>query len=207
MKLDSKQKTRGILSIYLVLSLIADLIVGVDVMVILYALVALVLLNLFDLFFKKVLRCNLPFWIFLLDALFITEACYIGNRLDLYNRFFGYDILLHFASGIIIALSLYEALLAPFSDKTPLAWRLFMTFVIALAAAGFWEILEFSMDALVKTDFQRNFSREWEIFGSEGQNPGILDTMNDIINGTVGGLVGATLIYLRNKREKGLSSS
>lgn len=135
--------------------------------------------------------------------LFVSIGTYWSNRFDLYKVFFFHDILLHFFSGIIIVLLAAGSMPKHLEKEMTLKEKMFFLMAIAIAAASLWEIMEFLTDFLLWTDVQRNLSREWEIFYSEHQNPGIVDTMNDIINGTLGGIVGNVVVFLDcRKKEK-----
>jgi hypothetical protein len=123
--------------------------------------------------------------------LFVTVACYLSNRYGLYKKFWFYDVILHFSSGFILSLIWYDFLFREraWEDSAPLTVKIFIALSASVASAGVWEIGEFLSDILTKMDFQRNNLPEREIFHSSWQNPGILDTMNDMINGTVGALL------------------
>lgn len=72
----------------------------------------------------------------------------------------------------------------------------------AIASAGIWEMNEFVYDIFTHQDVQRNLLQEKELISSSWQNSGILDTMNDMINGTVGGLVGSIFLFFKYKKER-----
>lgn len=147
-----------------------------------------------------VLRRELESWKIIISDIFMIVAIYLSNRFDLYHRFWFFDIILHSFSGVIIASVLPTLFLR---DETRRAMSpleaAFISFVFAVASAGFWEIMEFSFDLLTKSDVQRNLIRERELLSSDWQNPGILDTMNDMINGTAGGIIGSGLIFINEK--------
>lgn len=69
----------------------------------------------------------------------------------------------------------------------------FFSVIFAIALAGTWEIWEFTTDRL---------------FGLNSQLNSLIDTMTDIICGTVGGLISAIPIYLfaKGKHNKFLST-
>ena len=151
----------------------------------------------------SVLDRNLEGWKTVICDIFMITAIYLSNRFDLYHRFWFFDIVLHSFSGLIIAIVLPAIFLSDKSRKSMSTLELaFISFVFAVAAAGFWEIIEFFFDLITGSDVQRNLIREREIFSSQWQNPGILDTMNDIINGTAGGLIGSILIYISERLKK-----
>ncbi len=151
----------------------------------------------------SILDRNLEGWKTIVCDVFMITAIYLSNRFDLYHRFWFFDIILHSFSGLIISFVLPAIFLSDNSRKAMSTAELaFISFVFAVAAAGFWEIIEFFFDLLTGNDVQRNLVKEKEIFTSLWQNPGILDTMNDIINGTAGGLLGSVIIYISEKLKK-----
>ena len=199
-KHSSTYYTSLLLGIYLLISSFLDLLFFKEYQNGVYALIAFVLVIVIPLLLKW-LKINLsPLSINPL-LVFITIATYTGNRFNAYHRFFWYDILLHFTSGILIALCAVD-LFFPEGKKTgeKLSFILFFSFIVALASAAAWEIVEFFFDILTGNDVQRNLIVEREIFGAEWQNSGIKDTMNDIINGTVGGAIGTLLIYIKRRK-------
>lgn len=109
-----------------------------------------------------------------------------GHLLGLYYSLPFYDDVLHFGLVLVIGLLIAEALRLPDgrSAKRPgpvvagaLVW------VGATAAAGVWEIFEFAMDGLLGTREQDN----------------LFDTMVDMVDGTLGGLVAGALTWRRQR--------
>ena len=64
---------------------------------------------------------------------------------------------------------------------------IFFSIAFSIAAAGVWEIWEFSTD---------------QLFGFTSQNNSLIDTMGDIICGTVMGIIANIPIYLHIKGKK-----
>ena len=99
-----------------------------------------------------------------------------------------YDKFLHLLSGAIIAIIGYILFIYLTNDisrkeMNPLTSAIFVI-LFATAAAGVWEIWEFTTDSL---------------FGLTAQNNSLNDTMWDIICGTVIGLITAIPIYINSK--------
>lgn len=193
---------RLILNIYLLIAFVSDFILVVPLTIRFYAIIAFLIVNLFEPFFHKVFKVDLSFYILTLDLVFAVVGTYTGNRFDLYNRLFFYDIMLHFVSGILIALTFYDVVFRSKLPQVPLGHAIFLTALAGIAGAAIWEICEFMLDIVTHSDVQRNNLPEWEIFGKEWQNPGIRDTMNDMINGTAGALVGSLTIFIKSKLSK-----
>lgn len=123
--------------------------------------------------------------------LFIFFAMYMGKIFDLYERVPNYDKILHLLSGVIIALLGFMIFLnlnhGKFQgDFHPLFAMTFSIF-FAMAVAGGWEIWEFTTD---------------QLWGFASQNNSLIDTMLDIICGTVMGVITNIPIYLQSKGKK-----
>ncbi len=119
-------------------------------------------------------------------VLFIIAAMLFGKVCNVYAVIFGYDKILHFLSGLLLALFgyfLFNRLGG--NPKTHLRLALWFSFLFASGAAGVWEIYEFTVDALL---------------GMHSQ-PDLTDTMWDIIMGNVSGLLGSLFLFIHiNKR-------
>ncbi len=147
--------------------------------------------------FKK----NTAFWKNIAVEVFILFSIFFANGFRFYTIWW-YDIVLHFLSGVFIALIVPELIVPEKTAKVMSngQWIGF-SIIVALAAAGFWEIMEFLFDIISNSDAQRNLISEHELLGRAWQNSGVKDSMNDIINGFVGGIIGAfiNLISIRKK--------
>lgn len=113
-----------------------------------------------------------PTGIFLSANLFVVAAA-TGSVLRLYDLFPGYDRIVHFMSGIILGfIGFYAArwLLERLNiAEHPLLLILF-SFFFSCACAGFWEIIEFTVDCVSQMGVQH----------------GNTDTMGDIVAGFLG---------------------
>lgn len=199
---------RLVFSIYLLVSMFCDFITGVSPGMILYGAIALFIVNAFDSVFRHVLHTELSFHVLAADLVFTIVGTYIGNRFDLYHRFFFYDMILHFASGGLIVLTCFEVFFPePARALLPPPLCLFIILLIGIAGAAIWEIGEFTVDVVTGLDVQRNLFSEWEIFGRDWQNPGLKDTMNDMIIGSIGSLAGTIILLVSGKgRKKSIAS-
>lgn len=117
---------------------------------------------------------------------FIFLSMFLGKLMNFYSKVPNWDDFLHLTSGIILGMIAYMILLNIFKEeKFQVLDKKFITFFIIIfgvACAGFWEIFEFSGDM---------------IFGLNSQGGSLLDTMTDIINGTVGAVAVAILYYFK----------
>lgn len=121
---------------------------------------------------------------------FIFLSMYLANVWDFYG-IPNYDKYLHLGSGILIALIGYVLFIHLCGGKeqpgmNPLAPVIF-SIIFAIAGAGLWEIWEFATDTA---------------FGLTAQNGSLVDTMIDIICGTLMGIVANIPIYLYSKGKK-----
>lgn len=122
--------------------------------------------------------------------IFIVSAMYLGNVFNFYSLIPNYDKILHLISGIIIALIGYIFFLYLSNGKIenlkPMT-GIWFSIIFATAVAGLWEIWEFTTD---------------QLFGFTSQNNSLIDTMLDIISGTVTGIITNIPIYLYIKGKK-----
>lgn len=123
-----------------------------------------------------------PIGIFLSANLFVVAAA-AGSVLRFYDLFPGYDRIVHFMSGIILGfVGFYAAkwLLSRLDvAENPLLLTL-TSFFFSCSCAGFWEIIEFTVDCVAQMGVQH----------------GNTDTMGDIVAGFLGAACfGAVCLY------------
>ena len=122
--------------------------------------------------------------------IFIFLAMYLGNVWDFYG-IPHYDKFLHLGSGAIIAIIGYVLFISLCGKEGIKVVNPYMAviFVIifAAAAAGVWEIWEYTTDSL---------------FGLTAQNNSLDDTMWDIICGTGVGIITSIPIYMYSRGKK-----
>ncbi|MGL5380888.1 hypothetical protein [Clostridium sp.] len=140
------------------------------------------------LFYRKsfIKKSSISYYIILI---FVFFSMYLASILNFYS-IPHYDKYLHLASGAIIAILgyiLYIYLFGADENKNINPWApAIFVIIFAAAAAGIWEIWEFTTDSL---------------FGLYAQN-GLSDTMWDIICGSGVGVITAIPIYLHSKGKK-----
>ncbi len=119
--------------------------------------------------------------------LFIFFSMYLGKMLGFYSKVANWDDFLHLSSGLILGMAAYMILYNIFTpmelEGLKKGFVAFFILIFAVAAAGFWEIFEFAGDSLL---------------GLDSQGGSLLDTMMDIVNGTIGGAVIALLYYFKS---------
>jgi uncharacterized membrane protein YjdF len=120
---------------------------------------------------------------------FIFVAMFLANEFGFYSIIPGLDKIEHLFSGVILT---FVGLLVfnhinrreNIIKVSPITITLFSLF-FSITMAGCWEIYEFTTD---------------KIFGLKSQNGSLLDTMFDIICGTIGAVI--TSVYLHQKVRK-----
>ena len=113
------------------------------------------------------------------SLIFLLLSLFAGKSLNLYLIIPQWDKLLHFISGFILVFigrDIYIKLNGSYANYKLL--RIF-AFFFAVAAAGMWEIYEFSVDSL---------------FNMYTQNGSLTDTMLDIILGSVSAAAGIFML-------------
>lgn len=117
---------------------------------------------------------------------FIFISMYLANIFNFYGIPY-YDKILHLISGILISPFGYifskELLGIEFKTKRERNFSILFSLIFAIAVAGIWEIWEFSTDLIFN-------------FTAQG---GLVDTMLDIICGTIGGIISAIIIFFNTK--------
>ncbi len=125
---------------------------------------------------------------------FIFGTLYLGEVFDFYERYWWWDVLMHFGSamgfglvGFVIVFLLFEGE----RYRAPHAALAFIAFCISITIGALWEIFEFAMD---------------QIFGLNMQKSGLPDTMGDLIVDTIGAAIGAGAgyAYLEGRSRRGL---
>lgn len=129
---------------------------------------------------EKSYRVTLPFELDLLITLSIFANTFMGEWLDFYQKVWLWDKLLHvYGSAVVGLLAFVIVYTLNYTRIVRLSIPLigFFTVTFAMAVGGLWEIGEFSVDTL---------------FGKHTQN-GLADTMWDMINDLIGGIVIAAI--------------
>lgn len=122
--------------------------------------------------------------------LFIIISMYLGNILNFYTYIPSYDKILHLSSGMIIGIIgivIYAYFTKDELKKINPMFMVFFSIIFTIALAAGWEIWEFTTD---------------RVFGLQSQLNSLVDTMTDIICGTVGGLIVLIPIYKFAKGKK-----
>ncbi|MDF1854144.1 hypothetical protein [Pseudooceanicola sp.] len=123
-------------------------------------------------------------------TLFVGGTLFAGEVLDLYNRIWWWDIAMHGGSAVGFGLIGFVLVFMMFQGDRfaapPIAVA-FFAFCFALAIGALWEVFEFSMD---------------QIFGTNMQKSGLVDTMGDLLVDIGGALIGAATGFAWLKEHK-----
>lgn len=121
---------------------------------------------------------------------FVFLSLIAGEYFDIYGKVIWWDDMLHFVSGLVVG---YAALLALHIDDTKKGavsgpwFAAIFVFSLVLTSAALWEMFEFGSDQLAHAHMQY----------------GLVDTMMDIIDASVGALVVATIGFMYYKYSRG----
>lgn len=127
--------------------------------------------------------------------IFLILSLLVGSLWQVYKLWTPFDKIVHFGSGVMIALFAYALFKESKNNKISLFWLFMLAFSIAMMCGGVWEIWEFTTDILFHNDAQITE----DLIGRMA----IMDTMYDIICDFVGGLIGATIaVLLECKKRK-----
>ncbi|MFT6181835.1 MAG: hypothetical protein ACI9NQ_001864 [Paracoccaceae bacterium] len=127
-------------------------------------------------------------------AVFIFATLFLGEIKDFYGKYWWWDVVLHAGSAVAFGIFAFILIFMLFEGDRfaapPIAIA-FLSFCVAMAIGGVWEIFEFTMD---------------QTFGMNMQKSGLIDTMWDLIVDAVGALIAATagFLYLKTPHDTGL---
>jgi hypothetical protein len=119
-------------------------------------------------------------------ALFILATLYLGEVQDFYDRFWWWDLVLHFGSAMGFGILGFLLVFMLFQGDRYAAppWAMgALSFCLAVTVGVLWEIFEYAMDTL---------------FGFNMMKSGLPDTMGDLIVDAVGAALAglAGVVYL-----------
>lgn len=122
-------------------------------------------------------------------GLFVLATLYLGEVQDFYNRFWWWDLVLHFGSAMGFGILGFLLVFMLFQGDRYAAppWALgVLSFCLAMTVGVLWEIFEYAMDTL---------------FGFNMMKSGLPDTMADLMVDAVGAALaaGAGVVYLLDR--------
>ena len=147
----------------------------------------------------------MPIGLQALFSVFTFCAMFLGEILNFYERFSWWDTMLHFTSGFMFSVFGYMLFLS-FNRNSDIRRQLnpviivMFTVCFSITCGAIWEIFEFAGDSLLGMNMQRWQSGipadEWGALqnASNLSNPGLVNTMKDIISDTLGSVLSIFLI-------------
>lgn len=122
-------------------------------------------------------------------ALFVLATLYLGEVQDFYDRFWWWDMALHFGSAMGFGILGFLLVFMLFQGDRYAAppWAVgALSFCLAMTVGALWEIFEYAMDTL---------------FGFNMMKSGLPDTMGDLILDAVGAALAALagVVYLLDR--------
>ena len=122
----------------------------------------------------------------LVAALFMFLTLFLGSAVDLYYRYWWWDMVLHAGSGFLFGVVGFLAIfLLNESDKIPVGLRpafvCLFAVTFAVTAGVVWEILEYVMDLIAPS------------LNMQSGESGVHDTMHDLIVDSLGAMVVAAM--------------
>lgn len=139
---------------------------------------------------RRYAKLTLPFTYEIVIMLFVFLSLVAGEYFNIYGRLVWWDDMLHFGSGLLVG---YIGLLALHIDdkkKSAVSGPWFaavFVFSLVVMSAAVWEIFEFSVDQFANGHMQY----------------GLVDTMVDIVDATVGALIISFMCYMYYKFSRG----
>lgn len=122
---------------------------------------------------------SLPWPFFTGTVLFIFGSLFMGEVLGFYERYWWWDVALHGTSAIGFGLVGFVFVFALFEGDRYAAphWAVaFISLCVAMTIGALWEVVEFTID---------------QVFGSNMQKSGLVDTMWDLIVDAIGASIAA----------------
>lgn len=156
-----------------------------------FVALATLALSLAPVYLGRYAHVRVPPSFVLIVTVFVGSTLFLGEVYNFYERFWWWDIMLHGGSAIGFGLIGFILVFMMFQGDRfaapPIAVA-FFAFCFAIAIGAMWEIFEFAVD---------------QIFGTNMQKSGLIDTMSDLIVDTIGAGFGALsgFLYLKGQEK------
>jgi len=168
------------------------------------ALVSLVITHVPDFFIRKDIML-IPAAVQAAFSVFVFGAMFLGEILDFYELFSWWDTMLHFSSGVlfsVIGALFFISTNRKKSIRSQLNPTTIVMFAVcfSVACGAVWEMFEFAGDSLLGMNMQKWQSSisqmEWSALqnATNYSNPGLVNTMKDIIADVFGSVVSIALV-------------
>jgi len=165
----------------------------------LQALFAIAFTHLWDmwqLFGGRSFITKVPYYFQTQLNIFICLGCVVGTSLNLYTSFTHSDVPFHFFAGYIGACFGYDFAVIIQGNKGRLSPAVASLFALSISIAILvgWEFYEFTMDRLYGLNLQRS---------TPTSEIGLIDTITDLIIGSVGALAGMFITAFKRNGKLG----
>ena len=134
---------------------------------------------------NKIFKLNISDYLIFIWILFIFSAHYLGVILELYNKWYMFDKITHFMSGILSAGA--GVMILKKVDSRKKLFNILFILSFTWLCAGLWEVFEFTCNYFFGGDAQKVIET------------GVSDTMWDMIVAFFGSII-VSLIYFYKKR-------
>jgi putative membrane protein len=140
--------------------------------------------------FFKGLGIRLPIIFDIIYLSFLFTSTYLGSAHKFYERFGWWDMAIHTSAGLIfVPLGFYIVSLLNLkkiiNTTSSLIFEAYTAFNLSISVTCLWELFEYLSDVLFKTN----------LMGYD-----ILDTMSDILLGTLGTILASIYFYYKRKK-------
>jgi len=148
---------------------------------------------------------EIPSMMYIMFAIFLYCAIYLGEVRDFYNQFKHWDVLLHGFSGAMLgALGYSFVTLLNKSERVPVnlspAFVVLFAFCFAIMLGVLWEIYEFACDGFLGLNMQKYRLPDGTLLVGRDA---LANTMKDLIVNTIGALIMSVAGYISLKYKKG----
>ena len=198
-----KHPKRSVLAFILLLTLLGAFIAALSrhnwVSMVMIAVISILIC--IPMIIGKLSKIDIPAQLEVYSVVFIYVTLFLGELNNYYTTFWWWDVLVHISSGlafgIIGFIILYVLSKAEKIKTSPKVFAIF-SFAFALAIGALWEIVEFTIDHTLGTNMQYGSFFWTSTYG------GLVDTMKDLIDDSIGALFSAVMGYLFIRRASGI---
>lgn len=152
-------------------------------------------------FIRRLSNIDIPFRLEVFAVLFVYTTLFLGELRNYYATYWWWDVLLHLASGMAFGimgfLILYILYKVEKIKTSPKVVAMF-SFAFALAIGVLWEIVEFTIYQTLGSISNHSYMQ------TVVNGCGLVDTMKDLIDDSIGGLFSAVMGYLYLKKDTGI---
>lgn len=158
-------------------------------------------------YLKSKFNLTFKYWIEILVLIFLFISIVLGFIQEFYIHVRGFDKLVHTVSGIVISLVALELvniyadyILKKKNQTIPVLFTVLFSFTFAVSLLLLWEFYEFTVDTISYIFTQKPTNMQRYLWNNASsifpQDYGLLDTMLDLILGTLGAAVVSVISFI-----------